>query len=163
MQEGKLIDWAPTFVNLFTLPSSDLAVKPVKLPNTLPCLPNLDLVSVPRSSLLLSLVSTTSKLQVGFHFICFYLCCFLSTIANMASKENGEILSIHELQNRNGSEEQDQKIASTKGGTAEDAHDMARMGRVQELRVCATHCFRSGGIANSICSATSSSSVLWGL
>jgi hypothetical protein len=54
----------------------------------------------------------------------------------MASKGQGEILSIHELQERNASpEEQDQKVAQTKGGTVADAHDMARMGRVQELRV----------------------------
>lgn len=54
----------------------------------------------------------------------------------MASKEREANLSIHELQDRNVSPEaQDQKVAATKGGTANDAHDMARMGRVQELRV----------------------------
>ena len=53
----------------------------------------------------------------------------------MASKETAEVLSIHELQDRNGSEDQYEKTVTNKGGTARDSEDMRRMGRVQELRV----------------------------
>lgn len=59
-----------------------------------------------------------------------------------------EILSIHELPNRNGAEQQDENAAGkTKGGTATDLHEMQRMGRVQELRVRPYE----GGCATGIC------------
>ena len=53
----------------------------------------------------------------------------------MSTKGPGEILSVHELQNQDGSEDQYDKAAGMKGGTAADAVEMGRMGRVQELRV----------------------------
>jgi hypothetical protein len=54
----------------------------------------------------------------------------------MATKGPNEILSVHELHNRNGSEgEEDPKVQGMKGGTAQDAIEMNRMGRAQELRV----------------------------
>ena len=52
----------------------------------------------------------------------------------MAAKGE-ETLSIHELQNSDGAEDQYHKATSVKGGTAADSEDMRRMGRVQELRV----------------------------
>lgn len=53
----------------------------------------------------------------------------------MASKAS-EGVSTHELHDRNGSQlDNDQKDFGTKGGTAQDAIDMYRMGRPQELRV----------------------------
>jgi len=47
-----------------------------------------------------------------------------------------EQYSIHELQNRDGLEQNNHDAFSkTKGGTAADLQDMHRMGRAQELRV----------------------------
>lgn len=52
----------------------------------------------------------------------------------MDQKES-EASSIREVHSPNGgSEEGDQKVVGMKGGTAVDAEDMKRMGRVQELR-----------------------------
>jgi hypothetical protein len=44
--------------------------------------------------------------------------------------------SVHDLRDYNRSEDQDQDVAKTKGGTSADLADMQRMGRTQELRVC---------------------------
>jgi hypothetical protein len=54
----------------------------------------------------------------------------------MSRKEQGDKLSVHELQDYNGIELQDEDLVKTKGGTSTDKDDMRRMGRTQELRVC---------------------------
>jgi hypothetical protein len=53
----------------------------------------------------------------------------------MSRKEQGDNLSVRELQDYNGVELQDEDLVKTKGGTSTDKDDMRRMGRTQELRV----------------------------
>jgi hypothetical protein len=53
----------------------------------------------------------------------------------MAAKQPGESLEIHELDNYQGSDEDQYHKNVTKGGTAQDSMEMRRMGRTQELRV----------------------------
>lgn len=52
----------------------------------------------------------------------------------MSRKEQGDKLTVHELQDYNGVELQDEDLVKTKGGTSTDKDDMRRMGRTQELR-----------------------------
>lgn len=56
----------------------------------------------------------------------------------MATKGPNQSLEIHELNHYPASDEDQYHKNVTKGGTAADSQDMHRMGRVQELRVCAT-------------------------
>jgi hypothetical protein len=77
----------------------------------------------------------------------------------MSRKEQGDKLSVHELQDYNGVELQDEDLVKTKGGTATDKDDMRRMGRTQELRVRFCPSFLEfENIANYHGSVTSSSS-----
>ena len=57
----------------------------------------------------------------------------------MSRKEQGDKLTVHELQDYNGVELQDEDLVKTKGGTSADLADMQRMGRTQELRVSLRH------------------------
>ena len=56
----------------------------------------------------------------------------------MAKRPEDASQEIHELNDYQGSDEDQFHKNVTKGGTAVDSQDMRRMGRVQELRVCAT-------------------------
>jgi hypothetical protein len=56
----------------------------------------------------------------------------------MAKRPEDGSQEIHELNDYQGSDEDQYHKNVTKGGTAVDSQEMRRMGRVQELRVCAT-------------------------
>ena len=60
-----------------------------------------------------------------------------SLSVRMAKQPEDRSHEIHELNDYQGSDEEQYHKNVTKGGTATDSQEMRRMGRTQELRVCA--------------------------